>query len=46
MKQKEKYSKKDTLKYFVAKGDKQFKKQLEKELGIKIVLGSEAKKSK
>ena len=44
MKKEEKYSKKDTLKFFVAKGDKRFKKQLEKEMGIKIMLGSEIKR--
>lgn len=44
MKQEEKYGEKDTLKYFVAKGYKKLKKQLEKEMGIKIMLGSEAKR--
>ena len=44
MKQEEKYSKKDTLNYFVTQGYKKLKKQFEKEMGIKIMLGSKVKK--
>jgi len=40
MKKEEKYSEKDTLNYFVSKGYKKLKKQLEKEMGIKIMLNA------